>query len=58
MTVGKIWFVIDYILHTAYTIDACALTSYVPSLPLIDMVDFTADTKATLVSIRGVCVEF
>jgi len=32
-------------------VDACALTSILPSLPLIDMIYCTADTKATPASI-------
>jgi hypothetical protein len=28
--------VLDLILHTAYTVDACSLTSILPSLHLID----------------------
>jgi hypothetical protein len=55
---GKICFVFDFILHTAYTVDACALTSTLPSLPLIDMTYCTADTKATLASVQGVDVDF
>jgi hypothetical protein len=27
---GKICFVFDFILHTAYTVDACSLTSILP----------------------------
>jgi len=34
-TVRKICFVSDFILHTAYTADACALTSILPSLSLM-----------------------
>jgi hypothetical protein len=33
-TVGKICFVFDFILHTEYTVDACALFSILPSLSL------------------------
>jgi hypothetical protein len=40
-------FVFGFILHTAYTVDACALTSILPSLSLIDMTYCMADTKAT-----------
>jgi hypothetical protein len=46
-TVGKICFVLDFILHIAYTVDACALTRILLSLPLIDMIHCTPDTKAT-----------
>jgi hypothetical protein len=56
--VDKIWFVFDCILHTAYNVDACALTSILPSLSLIDTIYFTGDTKATPASVQGVCVEF
>jgi hypothetical protein len=52
--VGKICFVFDFIFRTAYTVDACALTSILPSLSLIDMIHFTADTKATPASVHGV----
>jgi hypothetical protein len=41
-----ICFVIDFILHTAYTVDACALTSILPSLSLIDRTYFMEVTKA------------
>jgi hypothetical protein len=44
-------FVFDFILHIAYTVDACALTSILTSLSLIDMIYCTADTKATPASI-------
>jgi len=37
-TVGKICFVFSFILHTVYIVDACALTSILPSLSLIDMI--------------------
>jgi hypothetical protein len=57
-TVGKICFVFDFILHTAYTVDACALTSILHSLSLIDMMYCTADTKETPASVQGVGVDF
>jgi hypothetical protein len=56
--VGKICFVFDFILHTAYAVDACALTSILPSLSWIDMTHCTADTKATPASVQGVGVDF
>jgi hypothetical protein len=56
--VGEMCFVFDFILHTAYTVDACALTCIVPSLSLIDMLYCTADKKATPASVRGVGVDF
>jgi hypothetical protein len=56
--VGKICFVFVFIVNTAYTVDACALTSILPSLPLIDMIYCTADTKATPASVEGVGVDF
>jgi hypothetical protein len=46
-TVGKFCFLFHFILHIAYTVDACALTSILPSLSLIDMTYCTPDTKAT-----------
>jgi hypothetical protein len=49
-TVGKICFVLDFILHNAYTVDACALTSILPSFFLRNIC-FTADTKATPASV-------
>jgi hypothetical protein len=55
---GKICFVFDFIFHTAYTIDACALASILPSLSLMDMIYRTADTKATPASVQGVGVDF
>jgi hypothetical protein len=47
----------DFILHIAYAKDACALSSILPSLSLIDMIYFTADMKATPTSVRGVGVD-
>jgi len=35
ITVGKICFVFDFILYTAYTVDACALTRILPPLSFI-----------------------
>jgi hypothetical protein len=52
-------FVFDFILHTAYTVDACALTSIMPSLSLIDTIYCTPDTKATPASasiFRLICI--
>jgi hypothetical protein len=46
------------ILHTAYTVDACALSSILPSLSLIDIIYCTADAKATPASVQGVGVNF
>jgi hypothetical protein len=48
----------DFILHTAYTVDACAFISILPLLSLIDMMHCTADTKATPASVQGVGVDF
>jgi hypothetical protein len=53
-TVGKICFIFDFIIYIACTVDACALTSILPTLSLIDMIYFTADTKATPASAQGV----
>jgi hypothetical protein len=50
--------VFDFILHTAYIVDPCAITSILPSLSLIDMIYYTAESKAMLASIRGIGVEF
>jgi hypothetical protein len=50
--------IFDFIFHTSYTVDACALTSILPSLPLIDMMYCKADTKATPASVQGVGVDF
>jgi hypothetical protein len=47
-----------FILHTAYTVDALALTSILLSLSLIDMIYCAADTKTTLASVLGVGVDF
>jgi len=44
-TVCKICFVFDFILLTAYTVDACALYSRLPSLSLLDTIYLTADTS-------------
>jgi hypothetical protein len=51
-------FVFCFILPTAYTVDACALASILPSLSLIDIVHFTPYTKATPASVQGVGVDF
>jgi hypothetical protein len=56
--VGKICFDFDFILHIAYAVDACALTSILLSLSWIDMTHCTADTKATPTSVQGVGVDF
>jgi len=47
-----ICFFFDFILHTAYTAAACALTSILPSVTLIDMTYFTAETKAMPASVQ------
>jgi hypothetical protein len=52
--VGKICFVFDFILHIAYIVDACAVTSVLPSLSLIDMTHCTAHTKPMPASVQGV----
>jgi hypothetical protein len=57
-TVGKICFVSDFILHTVYTLDACALASILASLALIDMMYCTAYIRATPASVQGVGVDF
>jgi hypothetical protein len=57
-SVGKICFVFDFILRTAYTVDACALTSILLSLSLIDMIYFTTYAKATPASVHGFGVGF
>jgi hypothetical protein len=41
-TVGKFSFFFDFILHIAYSVLACALTSILPSLSLIDVTYCTA----------------
>jgi hypothetical protein len=53
-----IGFVYDFIVHAAYTVDACAVTSILPSPSLIDMIYSKADTKATPASVQGVGVDF
>jgi len=53
-----ICFVFDFILHTPYTVDACALTSVLLSLSLIDVIYFKADRKAMPASVQGVGVDF
>jgi hypothetical protein len=47
-----------FILHIAYTVDACAPTSIMSSLSLINMMYCTAGTKATPSSVLGVGVDF
>jgi hypothetical protein len=56
--VGKISSILDYILHTAYIVNACARTRMLPSLTLIDMIYFPTDTKATPASVQGFGVNF
>jgi hypothetical protein len=55
-TVGP--FYIVFILHTADTVYACAVTSLLPSLSLIDMTYSTPHTKATPASVQGVGIDF
>jgi hypothetical protein len=57
-TVADICFVFGFILHTGYTVDACALTSIFPSLSLTDLIHFAADTKPTPASVQGNGVDF
>jgi hypothetical protein len=56
--VGKSCFVFDFVIPTDYTVDACALTSILPSLSLIDMIYCSPYTKATPASVQGVGVDF
>jgi hypothetical protein len=51
-------FIFDFILHIAYTVDACALARILLSLSLIYTIYYTADTKATPASFQGVGVDF
>jgi hypothetical protein len=44
--------VFNFILHIAYTVDACAFIRILPTLSLIDMMYCTADTKATPASVQ------
>jgi hypothetical protein len=55
---GKYCFVFDFILHTSYAVDACALTSILPSVSLIDMTYCAAQRKAKPASVQGVGVDF
>jgi len=57
-TVGKVCFVSYFILQTAKTVDACAITSIPPSLSLTHMIYFTADTKATPASVQCFGLDF
>jgi hypothetical protein len=57
-TLDRIYLVFDFILHTAYTVDACALTSILPSLSLIDMIYCKPDRKATPAPVQGVGIDF
>jgi hypothetical protein len=54
----SVFFRFRFILPTAYTVDACALTSILPSLSLIDMTHCTPYTNATPSSVLGVGVDF
>jgi hypothetical protein len=49
---------VDFIFHIAYTLDAFALTSILPSVYLIDMIQFTVDTNATPASVQCLGVDF
>jgi len=51
-------FVFDFILPTAYTVDACALTCILPSLSFMDMIHCTPYTKATPAPVQCVGVDF
>jgi hypothetical protein len=51
-------FVFCFILPTTYTVGACALTSILPSLSLINMIHCTPYTKATPASVQVVGVDF
>jgi len=53
-----ICFVFEFILQTAYNMDACALTSIQLSLCFIDMIYFTAYIEATLASVQCVGAHF
>jgi hypothetical protein len=44
-------FLSDFILHTAYTVDACAHTRMLSPLSFTDVIYCTADTKATAASV-------
>jgi len=44
-------FVSFFIIHTAYTVDACAFTSILPPVTLTDMIYCTERIKATPASI-------
>jgi hypothetical protein len=57
-TVGKICFVFDFILHTAYILESCVFTGILPSLPLMDIMYCMPDTKATPASVQGFGVDF
>jgi hypothetical protein len=48
----------NFIVHTAYTVDACALASILPSPSLIGMIYCTTDTKPTPASVQRVGVDF
>jgi hypothetical protein len=51
-------FALYFIFHTAFTADACALTSILPPLSLINIIYRMADTKATTASVQCVSVNF
>jgi hypothetical protein len=51
--VDKNCFVFNFILHTAYALDACALTIILPSVSFIDIIYCTIDIKATPASVQG-----
>jgi hypothetical protein len=57
-TFGKIYFIFDFILYIAYTVDACALTSLLPSQSSRDPMYCTPETKATPASVQSVVVDF
>jgi hypothetical protein len=55
---GSVRLDFDFILHTAHTVDVCALTSILPSRSLINMTYFSEVTKVAPASIQGVGVNF
>jgi len=49
---------LDFILHIPYVVDACALSSILPSLFLTDMIYCTPDKETTSASVQGLYVDF
>jgi hypothetical protein len=57
LLVANAW-VLDFIVHIPYGVEACALPSILPSPSLTDMTYCTLKKKPTPASVQGVGVDF